>query len=313
MASFSVSDAAFAGFKLVRERPKAFGVWVAVNCVISVGFSLLTFTQMAPALAALQTTGASKPDPTASLRALGHLAPLYGLMMLFTLAFYPVVYAAMDRAVLKPEDDRFGYLRFGGDELRQFLLMLLYVVIMFGIYIAGILVFVLIAAMTGVATAGAGQGGGAILAALVGMLDFFAVFGGLIFVAARFSLASPLTFDKQQVDLFGSWRLTKGRVWPLIGTALLVLVLTIILYLVTMVLIGALSLIPGLKSNFLQMYIRPDPSVLAGGVTPGMVVSWLVMAVMNSFLIPLWLTPPAAIYRSLTDGARSKTVAEVFG
>ena len=316
MASFSVSDAAFAGFRLVKERPKAFGVWVAINSAMSLGFSMFTMAKIMPAVAQLQQAGRqASPDPTASLHALQSVLPLYGLLVLFSLAFYPVVYAAMDRAVLRPADDAFGYLRLGADELRQFLLMLLYIAVMLGLYLGAGIVFVIISVGVGASVGLAAKGGGTAGAALFGLIGFVAflgIFVGIAYFAARFSLASPLTFDKQRVDLFGSWKLTKGKVWALVGTALLVLILTLIIYLATLLLVAAFSAIPGLKSSYFQMIFRPDPNALSAGLTPGLIVSQLVLAAMNSFLIPLWLTPPAAIYRSLTGGTRDTAVAEVF-
>ena len=49
MADFSISDVAFTGFRVIRERPKALAVWVVIQVILAVAMLLLMAQTMAPA------------------------------------------------------------------------------------------------------------------------------------------------------------------------------------------------------------------------------------------------------------------------
>lgn len=53
------------------------------------------------------------------------------------------------------------------------------------------------------------------------LVSALGVFVFLIWLAVRLSLASPLTFDTRRVRVFGSFALTRGRFWSLLGAYLL--------------------------------------------------------------------------------------------
>jgi len=127
MAQFSVSDVAFTGFGIVRHKPVAVLIWVLVQLVIAFGFSVLLVTRFGPVFQQIATlTPAQQQDPAQAVAMLRLMAPLYGYGILFALIFYPILFATMNRAVLRPGDDAFGYIRVGPDEARQLGLILIY-------------------------------------------------------------------------------------------------------------------------------------------------------------------------------------------
>ncbi len=299
MAGFSIAEVAFTGVRLIRERPKAFGVWVVVllvfGQVVTVGMIVLA----GPQLSALRT------DPAAAASALGRATPIY----LFNLLFYPVAYGAMNRAVLEPENSAFGYIRLGKDELRQLGLMLLYIAVMAAAYLViglGGLILSTMASLVLSALLGASA------AVILGVLALVMVFGGLSIVATRLCLASPLTFATKRIDLFGSWKLTDGYFWSLFAVGLIALFLTLIGVALAFGLCAALSIVPGAGLQ-LDSLIHPDMTSLGAYFSPGRIVLIVVLVGVEAALLPLWLAAPAAAYRAMTGGASHvREVQEIF-
>ncbi|MEI9891311.1 MAG: hypothetical protein WDN45_12940 [Caulobacteraceae bacterium] len=80
---------------------------------------------------------------------------------------------------------------------------------------------------------------------MIGLLIGIAVCCAAIYGFVRLSLASPLTFDTRKVDLFGSWALTRGRFWKMLGTYLLVVGLALVIGLLVMIITIAVAAVLG--------------------------------------------------------------------
>jgi hypothetical protein len=302
MKKFSATNAAFTGFRIVRERPTAVAVWAAVQLAISLITTMIMIVTAGPALTEFSRASMQgSQDPAATMAALQKIAPLLLGMLVYMLAFYSVAWAAMNRAVLRPEDSRFGYLRFGADELRQLGVLLLFCLIMFGAEVVAVFASVL----AGVALAFVAKP----LAILVPILF---VPSALSFVACRLSLGSPMTFDSGRIRFFESWALTKGRFWPIFGCYALAAGLALVvglLGLVIQVSIGAL-LGGGLQAGGVALF-RPDLSSLATGLSPPRLATFVVGAGLMAILLPVIMTPAAAIYRAVTR-SEGEAIADVF-
>lgn len=126
-----------------------------------------------------------------------------------------MIFTATQRAVLRPAERGFAYLRFGEDELRQiglgvFLsvcLSIAMVLAMIPLMIVVGIVFAITVAATGSPLAGV----------LLIVIAYFALMGASIYVEVRLSLAFPLTFLRRSFVIGEAWRLTKGRFWTLFG------------------------------------------------------------------------------------------------
>src|SRR5437763_1610681 len=126
MAEFSISDTAFTGFRIVRERPTAVLIWAIIQLIASLAATSLFVGMAGPTLMQLRTLGPQlQLNPQQGLAIFRHLAPVYGLILAFELVFNALLFAAMNRAVFRPDDEAFGYFRFGADEFRQLGLLLL--------------------------------------------------------------------------------------------------------------------------------------------------------------------------------------------
>ena len=312
MASFSASDAALTGFRIVRERPKAVLIWSAIQFAITLTFSVGMVWFAGPALTKLNAVNAEQtPDPAKTMAILQQLSPLLLCVFVFLLIFYPVLYATMSRVVLRPSEEGFAYIRLGADELRQLGLLLL--IFALGIVAYIVLILALVAIVTpfslAITRGSAGGGsGGAVLAVLFAILLGLAVIGAWIYVWVRLSLASPLTFATQRISLFGSWRLTKGLFWPMLGAYLVALILALVVWMLTVVITLAATAITGGGLGGLAGVFNPDMSSLSAYLTPARIVSFVISALSSALVWPVLLTPAAAIYRSL-PGAVGETSA----
>ncbi|HEY5070815.1 MAG TPA: hypothetical protein VII63_02175 [Caulobacteraceae bacterium] len=305
MTDFSATDAAFTGFRLVRENPRAVAVWAVVQIAISLGFGVLLALTAGSALMAIQSQGFAKQDPAQVMATFRQLLPMYAAIAVFAVVFYPVLYAAMARAVLKPDDDRFGYLRLGRDELRQLGLLLLFGLLGFGFYL---LLIVMIVVVSLVAKGGAA----AVAGVLVALIGFFGIVAAWIVVGVRLSLASPMTFASERIDLFGSWALTKGRFWSILGTYLLTWALAALIYMLGFAVIAAFAALAGGGMRGLGELFHPDLGSLAAFVSPARLIQVVLSGVLTALIWPVVMTPPAAIYRALAPAPIQRRVGEIF-
>jgi len=313
MADFSASDAATTGFRIVRERPVAVLYWGALRLVLDVSVALLLVTLAGPAMTALQNAGASaQTDPAQSIKFFEQLAPAWLAMTPLQLIFYAIVCGAMNRAVLRPDEDRLGYLRLGADELRQVAVLFLYSLVMVAIYMVTVLVVAILAGVLSVGLAAAAGGAGAALGFIIAFLAILAAVGFMLFVGVRLSLAPALTFDTGKVNLFGSWALTQGRFWPILGAYFLSWILVLLMLLLSLVIIaGAAAAVSGGLAGVSAMF-KPDMSTVATYFTPVRIVMLVMSSFFSALFLPVSLTPPAFIYKSLTASRNTRAVEGVF-
>lgn len=294
MADFSVQDAAFTGFRVAREHPKALVAWAAASILIQLavqGVMIVVAGRAMTQMMALYASMALNPshfDPRAFSALAPSLLPAYGVIVPISLAFSAVLYAAMNRVVLPLADEALGYFRVGADEARQLGLRVLLLSGYSAVGVVGGIVIGLLAVM-------AGPG-----APVVVGLGVIAGVCGLIFLMVRLSLASPLTFQSAKIDVFGSWALTQGRFWPILGTYAIAAVMTIVVALLSAMVIGAVSLL--LSGGHLAAATSANYWTLAGFLTPARLVTLALNAALGALLWPIMLTPAIVIYQHL--GAR---------
>ena len=254
MAEFSISEAALTGFRVVREHPRAVLVWAAFQLVFSLLMRALVASTAGPDLIALMANP-TPPDQARASLMLGQLIRLAVVVLPFALVFLAILMGAMNRIVLRPAEDRFGYLRLGGDEVRQLCLIALASVVFLGIEVAAAIVAGLLIGVVG--------GGRASPSSLI--LALVLVYVAVILFAVRFSLASALTFDRRKVDLFGSWRLTRGRFWPLFGALVITIALAMVIGLLGFVITSALQLV-ATGGDVGAVFSKTRPNPMGGGL-----------------------------------------------
>ncbi len=220
MVQFSVSDTAFEGFRITRERPVAVGVWILIEIVVLAVTAMVmasnpAYGQFAQLMVNAQT------DPQATIAALRTLAPSLMSTALMTtplsLVAGIIMGNAVYRAVLRPSDQGLAYLRIGLDEVRVRGQHTGHRPDRAGFDLPGDL-------RSG--PAGCSRGAGA----LVGGVAMVATMVGVAYVVLRLSLAGAQTFADRRVNLRGSWDLTRTAFWPMVGSYLIAGILYIVVF-----------------------------------------------------------------------------------
>lgn len=288
--AFSASDAAFEGFRIVRRDPLAMLAWALLYIVTFalafalVGGSIIALAQQAEALKGVA-------DPS-----MEELAPLFGGYMLVFAVVGPlsilvstVLTAAIVRAVLEPGARRFGFMRIGMDELRLFGVY----VVLFALVCVYYLVVAVVCGVLGAMAAASNQPWLFIPVFLVAIAAIL----GLIWLSVRFSLVAPIVVAEKRIAIFDSFKMTKGRFWPLFGMAILAGVMSLVVSLLGMVI--GLPFQLGLAGPFAQIKAGQAMLPILMQSAP-LVLGWaLVNAVVSALQLAVLYAPFSAAYRDI--------------
>ncbi|NBB62955.1 hypothetical protein GVN18_27190 [Pseudomonas sp. ODNR1LW] len=265
--SFSATDAAFEGFRVTRRNPTAVLLWAVVWLIALMVSALIAAPLIEPHMAELQAANgdinALSPEALRAfaLAMTGFLPPLVLAQALVA----PAVY----RAVLEPEDRRFGFLRLGKVEARMLAVLLLLVVIQIALNVGADLAVRGANAVIGLA--------GSLVVNLVG-------FALGLWLSARLSLVAPLTMRRDGLPIQEGWKRTGPIVWHLIGVNVLAV---------------AMSLLVGL---LLALVAWPMMALMSGAGASAGVAALLLMMLMGlgfALITVLLWSPFAAILKQL--------------
>jgi hypothetical protein len=292
MSSFSPTDSALEGFRLAKENPAAVGVWAAILFVTSIITTAVLISYAGPELNDLV---ALSSDPTAMEQmdeeeVLGLFSALGPVMVIPMLVIIPISFvvqvilsAAILRPVVRPSDARGAMPRLSRDELmvggvslvKTLAIMLSYVAVMFLSVLLGILL--------------------GPIGILIAVLVWIAYIVALVFVLVRLSLASPQSLAEGRVNIFGSWALTAGRFWPIVGAYLLAFVLWLAVILVGSLLIGAIS-----AAGMMMTGAVDDFSSIGAFFTPVRIFVAILNAVISALTMAILFSVPPKVYMSLS-------------
>ncbi len=308
MSRFSVSQMAMTGFRVVRENPAAVALWAllqAVGMFAVLGAMVSLIGGPFARLQSLSREPGASPDPHLITELMTQFVPFLLVILPLSLAFGAVTSAAMNRIVLRPRDKAFGFLRIGAAEWRQFLLGLQVMLVAAGAYVAVILAVIVGAVGIGFASKAAPVAG--VLLAVAGGLGLVAA---AIYVTVRLSLASARTFATGRVDLFGSWDVTRGHFWPILGTYVLAVFLAIVVMSMGSAVVFCIAAVTTGLGPTSDAMIHPDMATPASYFTPSQIVYLALNAVVSALVLPIQATPAAAMYAALTDGPPPAPVIE---
>jgi hypothetical protein len=183
-----------------------------------------------------------------------------------------ILYAAVQRAIIHPTEGGPAWLKLGMDEIRFFLLLVLYSII-FGV------AFVIVIGVLGVLLASAGPGG---LVALIVLL-----FVACSYFGTRLSLSFPLTLKERSFAIGEGWSLSTGRFWTLYGAYFI-----IFLGLVAVGIVSSLVTEPEYLSAVFQYgYSSPEADqasllrfqkLAAGTIDAPIIIGWVLTAVQGA-------------------------------
>lgn len=302
MTVFSVTDAAFEGFRLTWEKPKTLLIWtgffLGVNLLIPIA---LFATGLNTSMAALETSlGESSVDSEVVVRSFVALAPLYALLIPVGLSVQAMIAGAVFRLVLSPEESRRHPVQFGIEEFRLVFLNVIYVFLAMGALIVASFIGGII---------------GAIASAffpneVIGNIIGFIIFSTLCIFAIRMSLGQVMTFAEGKLCVFESWSKTKNIVTSMLLTYMIAITSILVVYILLMIILTVLitifsggdflAFIEKIR-HFLKtgVIIEPDMNSFSSFFTPGQ-ISMLVFGSLTSAVFNAVMSAPAAvIYREI--------------
>ncbi len=272
------------GFRLIRERGGALLIWTVIQLAVTVATGFAMATLLRGNIDAV-ISGASPESAQLTYALQVSLLGLAGLMV------STIIYAAAQRAVLRPNEGGPGWLKLGMDEVRLFLLVLLYTVV-FSI------AFGILGAIIGAYT----ETGGALLT----------IFTLLTIVAAaalgtKVSLTFPLTLKRKAFAVTDGMKLTKGHYWTLFLAFLVItLGLTVfsaaILAITQPEYISAIAEYGFLSAEAEQASLAPYERLMAGTVDAQIVINWALTAIQGAITYALFGGVAATAVQYL-DGA----------
>lgn len=292
--TFSATDAAFEGFRVVRRKPTVLlwwtGAYLAFMALV-VGIGIGPLVAMMGAMEALE--GATAPTPEDMAPVMAAFAGVMILLFPLGLLFGAMLNAAVARSVLEPHKSAFGYLRIGADELRVLAVTLVLAILAFIVF--GVMSFAggVIAGFASVALGDAGW-----VAAFVVGLALVAVG---VWLAARFSLAVPITLAEKRIAIFDSWGVTKGRVWAIIGMAVLAFIMTIVVSILFSIVTVPVTLAMGMSGGWgelAQMEGAPPAEIFAV-MGPFLAVMVIFQAIGAALQLAVAYAPFSAAYRAI--------------
>ncbi len=287
-------DFAFEGFRLIREKPKLVLFWGLVLLIGNGIGQLLLVAIGGPALEQAQGLTATT-DPAIALPIAERLLAAFAAVAPVGVITSAIVSCAVFRATWNAgeggkDSDRFGYLRFGGDEIRQIVVIILYVLL-------ALLLMLAVSTVAGVLASLAG-GGGPAIEMVASAITVAVVFAFML----RLSLCGAQSFDRKTIDLFGSWKLTARHGWTLIGGYLVAAVMVLFVMILCFGIFGALAMVAySGQLAVLNQVTHPDVTSLQAYLKPLAVVFLVVRHFLVGPLIAalLW-GAQATAYRVLS-------------
>jgi hypothetical protein len=288
--TFSATEAAFEGFRIVRRHPLAIVFWALAYLIFFGAFFALFGGSLASLMATTESLEGSQPSPQ-EIEALGQTyIGFMGLALPLGLVIGAVLNAAVARAVLRPQEKSFGYMRLGGDELR-----VLVVSIVIGI-VVGAVSFVLFA-IVGVGATLAGQSNPG-LGVLVGVLLGLAAIVVICWLSIRLSLAVPITVAERRIAPFESFALTRGQTLPILGMAIIAVIMSILVSLLGTIIALPVTMNTGGLEQLAAFDGQPTVQILRAAGT-GIIAWGVVNAIFSALQLAVLYAPFSAAYRDL--------------
>ncbi|MGI9169573.1 MAG: hypothetical protein ACR2FH_05255 [Caulobacteraceae bacterium] len=311
MARIAIDAALGSGFGLIRRQPGAVLLWGLVYLAVGaaswgvLGSYNLAFLSHLAANARLGTAALMQAENDMMPR----MIAMQGWTWLVNFIFLfvgMVLYCAVFRAILHPEQKRFGYLRLGATELLLFVLCIgFYIVFMVAVIILALILVVLIAALFAMHAAAAGIVMGA-LAAIVTVIV-------VVWIALRFSMVGPMMVADSKFHLFESWTLTKGHAGILFVMAVCLMAILLVAELVVfgaLMVAGAAALAPAVGGMVnLPSFFERSPSAVAAALAPVLIVAAVILPPLWGCGLAIVGAPWARIYLDLTEPAPAAVAA----
>lgn len=280
----TISSLMEGGFRLIRERPGAMLIWMLIQLAAAIATSFVMVAIINGNIDAL-ASGESMESVQASSTMKSLLVTFGGLIV------STFLYAAVQRAIIRPTEGGPGWLSFGMDEIRLFLLLLLYMFIfVIGLFLAGL--------PLGLFLAGAGP------RVLTLVLLVAAVIAG-VWLATRVSLTFPLTLKERGFRIGEGWTLTRGHFWTLFSTYLIIFLTLLALGIANLAVTQPDYLSAVFQHGFRsfeaeQASVIPFRKLMAGEIDAPIIIGWVWTAVQGAIGYALFGGAVATAVQQLT-------------
>jgi hypothetical protein len=306
MADFSFGQAIGAGFKILGRRPLTVLIWAVAYLVLvaapSFGLMAWVMPQMIASFrdAAQHAVHGVAPVPADAVAMRSNLFALQPLLWLAQVAAHAILMAAVFRAVLTPDDSKWGYLRLGREELWLGLTNLV-LTVMAAIMILTLFIPLGIGLGVGMASAQHGQVPGPASLPLLWLIAAVGV-AAIAWVLVRLCLAPAMAFATRRFVLYESWQLTRGHALKIFGVILVLVVLVWLFELVTLGFGGAFMARGLMGGAGWQAAMKGSPSDILQHMAPMLTGVVVLVSVIGMIIYTLIMAPLASIYQQLTRG-----------
>tara|TARA_R110002124_G_scaffold286941_1_gene469369 strand:+ start:1196 stop:2077 length:882 start_codon:yes stop_codon:yes gene_type:complete len=292
--SFSATEAAFEGFRVVRRKPLTVIFWALAYIAMMGTLFALAGGSIASLMAAMEgLQGSQEPSPEQMAAIWRGYLPLFALVIPVSLLFGSVMNAAVVRSVVRPEQSAFGYLRLGMDELRT-LAVTIVLAVLYGI-------FMMVAAMAVGILAGFAANADIPALWILVVLAGLGLVVLLVWLAVRFSLAVPITVAEGRIAIFDSFAMTRKHVWPLIGMAIIAWIMSMVVGLLGGLVALPVTMLLGTGGDLATMDGQTTLQILQAAWP--MVAGWIaVQSVLSALQLAVVYAPYSAAYRDLKAG-----------
>ena len=236
--SFQPTEAAFEGFRIVRRTPMTVVWWGVAYVAFFLVFFAVAGRGLLDIMAQAQVLeGGGEPTWDEVRPLLIGYGNLVAMGLPLAMVSGAVLSAAVARSVIEPGRSAFGYMRLGMDELRVLGVSLILGFILGLVWMATCTIPIAL-----IATAQAAN------LPWLWLLFPIVVLAGLaltIWLAVRLSLAIPIVIAERRFAVFDSFRMTRGRFWPLLGMVILTVVMSLLVSLLGGIIAMPIELVTG--------------------------------------------------------------------
>lgn len=298
MSRFSASDAAISGIRFILREPRTVLVWAGAMFVCEMVYGLLVAglaSKELPAVRAFQE--ANSTDPETALAMLPAVSLIFVVSLIAFVAVAAVMFSAAYRAQFHEESSRWGYIRFGRDELRFGQLIGVWTVLVLGYSFVVLFAYLILS--------GLGNSLLGILQVLYFVITLVLLISAFVFPTVRLSFSMPMTYHDHRMRIFESWHVTRGQFWHLLGAYFLSALFIFILWLSAWFLISVVAIIVALLAHLPLTTFSHDLNIDRSSITAYLRPLSILAAVINSLLgaasLAIFCAPVAEAYRALDD------------
>ena len=293
-------------------------LWTSI--LLGITFALIAkpyLSMMGDMLEASWASSQNPEDPEAALAMFAGLAKYILPMLLATLlmwAVYASAEAALHKRIFHNHDAGFFPLRFGVDEIRVMGAQFFVYLMVFGIYILGLLAIVVVSGILGMAGQGSGLG-----AALLGLI---LIVGGIFFLwflayfSIRMAPAAALSVKNDKLAITDGWRITKKRTGNLFLAYLLIFIVGYVA--ISVVQMTAFSMI--LNENYFELMYglgSENPRIVFEQAAeklkqPGTIALVIVGLIIYMFVTVIWWLSIAGVANYAVQWSDETSVENAF-